>query len=58
MLEIRRIFEIAESRHAVALGLLRCLDLRCFDISRQSRYKRSRTKEDRFAACWLASFDH
>jgi hypothetical protein len=51
MLEVGRIFEIAESRHAVALGLLRCLALRCFDISRQSRCKRSRTKEERFAAC-------
>src|SRR5215510_6914057 len=50
MLEPYRIFEIAEGRHAVALGLLRCLHLRCFDTPGERRCEPSCTKEQRFAA--------
>ena len=46
MLESRRIFEVAERRHAVALGALLC-QRRPSD----RRGERSRTKEQRFAAC-------
>jgi hypothetical protein len=43
MLKVGRIFEIAEGRHAVALGLLCCLDLPC--IPGERRCEPSRTKE-------------
>jgi hypothetical protein len=46
MLEARRIFEIAERRHAVTFGLLLC-QRRPSD----GRGQRSRTKQERFAAC-------
>jgi hypothetical protein len=48
MLKVGRIFEIAEGRHAVALGLL-CLP--CTDVPGERRCEPSRTKEERFAAC-------
>jgi hypothetical protein len=51
MLEVGRIFEIAESRHAVALGTLRCLDLPCFGMLRKRRCEPSRTEKERFATC-------
>jgi hypothetical protein len=51
MLEVGGIFEIAESRHAVALEILRCLDLPCFGMRRKRRCEPSRTKEERFATC-------
>jgi hypothetical protein len=51
MFEVGRIFEIAEGRHAVALGLLRCPDLRRFRVPGERRCEASRTQEERFAAC-------
>jgi hypothetical protein len=53
MLEVGRIFEIAEGRNPMALGVVAC-----FDILREGRYEGSRTEEERFAACWQASIDH
>src|SRR5215813_2915818 len=58
MLEVGRIFEIAEGRNPMALGVLSCLDLRCSDILCERRYEGSRTEEERFAACWLKGIDH
>src|SRR5262249_4217679 len=46
MFEVGRIFEISESRHAVALG-----DLCCFDIAGDRRCERNRAKQERFATC-------
>jgi hypothetical protein len=46
MLEVGRIFEIAESGQAVALVVLTR-----FDIPGERRCEPSRTKEERFAAC-------
>jgi hypothetical protein len=45
MLELRRIFEIAEGRQAVALGVLTCFDILC-----KGGCEGSRPKEERFAA--------
>src|SRR6516162_4452059 len=53
MLEVGRIFEIAEGRYPVALGVLACFDILC-----EGRYEGSRTKEERFAARLLESIGH
>jgi hypothetical protein len=53
MLEVGRIFEIAEGRNPMALGVLACFDILC-----EGRYEGSRTQEERFAACWLESIGH
>jgi hypothetical protein len=53
MLEIRRIFEITEGRYSVALGVLSCLH-----ILGEGRCERTRTEEERFAACQLQRVDH
>src|SRR5262245_27580055 len=51
MLEVGRIFEIAEGRNPMALGLLRCPDLRRFQVPGERRCEASRTQEECFAAC-------
>jgi hypothetical protein len=51
MLEVRRIFKVAESRYAVALRLFPRLDLRRFDISGQRRCESCHSKEQHSAAC-------
>jgi hypothetical protein len=53
MLEVGRIFEISESGHAMALGVMRC-----FHIPGERRREGSRTKEEHFAACQLEGIDH
>src|SRR5262244_2051745 len=53
MLEFGRIFEIAESRYPMALGVLACFDILC-----EGRYEGSHTEEERFAARLLESFSH
>src|SRR6516164_8566262 len=53
MFEVGRIFEIAEGRNPMALGVLTC-----FDILYEGRYKGSRTEEERFAARLLESISH
>src|SRR5262245_54810552 len=53
MLEVGRIFEIAEGRYPMALGVLACFDIPC-----EGRYKGSRTEEERFAARLLESISH
>ena len=53
MLEVRRIFEIAEGRNAMVLDVLACFDILC-----EGRYEGSRTEEERFAARLLESIGH
>src|SRR6516165_8657099 len=53
MLEVGRIFEIAEGRYPMALGVLACLDILC-----EGQYEGGRTEEERFAACLLDSIGH
>ena len=53
MLEVGRIFEIAEGRNPMALGVLTC-----FDILYEGRYEGSRTEEERFAARLLENIGH
>src|SRR5215813_9721928 len=52
MLEVGRIFEIAEGRYPMALGVLACVDILC------EGYEGSRAEEERFAACLLDSIGH
>src|SRR5262249_53255387 len=53
MLEVGRIFEIAEGRNPMTLCVLTC-----FDILYEGRYEGSRTEEERFAARLLESIGH
>src|SRR5262245_32683093 len=53
MLEVGRIFEIAEARYPMALGVIACFDILC-----EGRYEGSRTEEERFAARLLESIGH
>src|SRR5262245_12511480 len=53
MLEVGRIFEIAEGRYPMALGVLACFDILC-----EGRYEGSRTEEERFAARSLEAIGH
>src|SRR5215831_15390492 len=53
MLEVGRIFEIAEGRNPMALGVVACFDIRC-----EGRYEGSRTEEERFAARLLENIGH
>jgi hypothetical protein len=53
MLEVGRIFEIAEGRNPMALGVVACFDIRC-----EGRYEGSRTEEERFAARLLENLGH
>jgi hypothetical protein len=53
MLEVGRIFEIAEGRYPMALGVLACFDILC-----EGRYEGSRAQEERFAARLLESNSH
>src|SRR5262249_7810314 len=53
MLEVGRIFEIAEGRNPMTLGVLTCFDIPC-----NGRYEGSRTEEERFAARLLESIGH
>src|SRR5215471_8118698 len=53
MLEVGRIFEIAEGRYPMALGVLACFDIPC-----EGRYEGSRSEEERFAARLLESISH
>src|SRR5262249_43740417 len=53
MLEVGRIFEIAEGRYPMALGVLACLDILC-----EGQHEGSRTEEERFAARSLESIGH
>jgi hypothetical protein len=53
MLEVGRIFEIAEGRYPMALGVLACLDILC-----EGQYEGGRTEEERFAARLLDSIGH
>jgi len=53
MLEVGRIFEIAEGRYPMALGVLACFDILC-----EGRYEGSHTEEERFAARLLESIGH
>src|SRR6516164_2662055 len=53
MLEVGRIFEIAESRYPMALGFLACLDILC-----EGQYEGCRTEEERFAARLLENISH
>src|SRR5262252_2302557 len=50
MFEVGWIFEIAEGRNPMALGVMAC-----FDILYEGRYEGSRTEEERFAARLLES---
>jgi hypothetical protein len=52
MLEVGRIFQFSEGRHAVALGLLPS-----FDVLRAVETERG-TEKQRVAACKLESVDH
>src|SRR6516164_1494621 len=53
MLEVGRIFEIAEGRNPMALGVMACFDIRC-----EGRYEGSRTEEERFAARLFKNIGH
>src|SRR5215831_1927978 len=53
MLEVGRIFEIAEGRNPMTLGVLTCFDIPC-----NGRYEGSRTEEEHFAARLLESIGH
>src|SRR5262249_9549253 len=53
MLEVGRIFEIAEGRYPMAVGVLACFDILC-----EGRYEGGRTEEERFAARLLESIGH
>src|SRR5262245_30183642 len=53
MLEVGRIFEIAEGGNPMALGAPACFDILC-----EGRYEGSHTKEERFAARLLESISH
>src|SRR5262249_40329132 len=53
MLEVGRIFEIAEGRDPMVLGVLACFDILC-----EKRYEGGRTEEERFAARLLESINH
>src|SRR5215469_9138152 len=53
MLEVARIFEIAEGRNPMALGVVACFDILC-----EGRYEGSRAEEERFAARLLESIGH
>ena len=53
MLEVGRIFEIAERRNPMALDVLACFDILC-----EKRYEGSRSEEERFAARLLESIGH
>jgi hypothetical protein len=53
MPEVGRIFEIAEGRYPMVLGVLARFDILC-----EGRYEGSHTKEERFAARLLESIGH
>src|SRR5262245_61059485 len=53
MLEVGRIFEIAEGRNPMALGVVACFDIRC-----EGRHEDSRTEEERYAARLLENIGH
>jgi hypothetical protein len=53
MLEVGRIFEIAEGRNPMALSVLACLDILC-----EGQYEGGRAEEERFAARLLDSIGH
>jgi hypothetical protein len=53
MLEVGRIFEIAEGRNPMALAVVACFDILC-----EGRYEGSRSEEERFAARLLESIGH
>jgi hypothetical protein len=53
MLEVGRIFEIAEGGNPMVLGVLACFDIPC-----EGRYEGSHTEEERFATRLFESIGH